>query len=142
MEQFITFASNNGLLSAVWVAIVVMIIVITIKIQLSPIKQISTQELTFLMNREQGVALDIRKEKEFNTSHILDAINLSNDKITKNGFVSLEKHKENPIIVVCSAGLVASKVASDLHKAGFARVSILKGGMGAWIGAGLPVTKK
>jgi rhodanese-related sulfurtransferase len=142
MEQFITFASNNGLLSAVWVAIVVMIIVITIKIQLSPIKQISTQELTFLMNREQGVALDIRKEKEFNTSHILDAINLSNDKITKNGFASLEKHKENPIIVVCSAGLVASKVASDLHKAGFARVSILKGGMGAWIGAGLPVTKK
>ncbi len=50
------------------------------------------------MNREQGVALDIRKEKEFNTSHILDAINLSNDKITKNGFASLEKHKENPII--------------------------------------------
>ncbi|WP_159816999.1 rhodanese-like domain-containing protein [Colwellia sp. 20A7] len=142
MEQFITFASNNGLLSAVWVAIVVMIIVITIKIQLSPIKQISTQELTFLMNREQGVALDIRKEKEFNTSHILDAINLSNDKITKNGFVSLEKHKENPIIVVCSAGLVASKVAIDLHKAGFSRVSILKGGMGAWIGAGLPLTKK
>ncbi|MBU2924912.1 rhodanese-like domain-containing protein [Colwellia sp. 4_MG-2023] len=142
MEQFITFASNNGLLSAVWVALVVMIIVITIRIQLSPIKQISTQELTFLMNREQGVALDIRKEKEFNTSHILDAINLSNDKITKNGFASLEKHKENPIIVVCSAGLVASKVASDLHKAGFARVSILKGGMGAWIGAGLPVTKK
>ena len=72
MEQFITFASNNGLLSAVWVALVVMIIVITIRIQLSPIKQISTQELTFLMNREQGVALDIRKEKEFNTSHILD----------------------------------------------------------------------
>ena len=142
MEQFITFASNNGMLSAVWVAIVVMIIFITIKISLSPIKQISSQELTFLMNKEEGIALDIRGAKEFNTSHILDAVNLTNDKITKNGFASLEKHKENPIIVVCSAGLSASKVANDLHKAGFARVSILKGGMGAWTSAGLPVTKK
>lgn len=130
------------MLSAIWVALVVMIIVITIRISLSPVKQISPQDLTFLMNREQGVALDIRSEKDFNTSHILDSINLSNEKINKNGFVSLEKHKENPIIVVCSAGLSATKIANDLHKSGFSRVSILKGGMGAWTGAGLPVTKK
>ena len=142
MEQFITFATNNGMLSAVWVALVVMIIVTTIKINLSPVKQISSQDLTFLMNKEQGVALDIRTEKDFNAGHILDAISLSNDKITKNGFVSLEKHKDNPIIVVCSAGLSAVKIANNLHKAGFARVSVLKGGMGAWTGAGLPVTKK
>jgi len=142
MEQFITFASNNGMLSAVWVALVVMIIVTTIKIKLSPVKQISSQDLTFLMNREQGVALDIRSEKDFKASHILDAISLPNEKITKNGFTSLEKHKDNPIIVVCSAGISAVKTANDLHKAGFARVSVLKGGMGAWTGAGLPVTKK
>ena len=142
MEQFITFLSNNGMLSAVWVALVVMIIVTTIKLNLSPVKQISPQDLTFLMNREQGVALDIRSDKDFNAGHILDAISLSNEKITKNGFVSLEKHKQNPIIVVCSAGLSAVKIANDMHKAGFARVSVLKGGMGAWTGAGLPVTKK
>lgn len=142
MEQFITFATENGMLSAVWVALVVMIIVTTIKINLSPVKQISSQDLTLLMNREQGVALDIRSEKDFNASHILDSISLSNEKIKKNGFVSLEKHKDNPIIVVCSAGLSAVKIANDLHKAGFARVSVLKGGMGAWTSAGLPVTKK
>ena len=142
MEQFITFASNNGMLSAVWVALVVMIIVTTIKINLSPVKQISSQDLTFLMNREQGVALDIRSEKDFKASHILDAISLSNEKITKNGFTSLEKHKDNPIIVVCSAGISAVKIANDLYKAGFARVSVLKGGLGAWTGEGLPVTKK
>jgi len=142
MEQFITFVSNNGMLSAVWVALVVMIIVTTIKIQMSPVKQISSQDLTFLMNREQGVALDIRTEKDFKAGHILDSVSLSNDKITKNGFASLEKHKDNPIIVVCNAGISAVKVANDLHKTGFARVSVLKGGMGAWTGASLPVTKK
>ena len=87
MEQFIAFASNNGMLSAVWVALVVMIIVTTIKIKMSPVKQISSQDLTFLMNREQGVALDVRTEKDFKAGHILDAVSLSNDKITKNGFM-------------------------------------------------------
>jgi rhodanese-related sulfurtransferase len=142
MEQFITFASNNAVLSAVWVALVVMIIVTTIKIQMSPVKQISPQDLTLLMNREQGVALDIRSEKDFKANHILEAISLSTEKINKNGFTSLEKHKENPIIVVCSAGVSAVKTANDLHKQGYARVSVLKGGMNAWTGAGLPVTNK
>jgi rhodanese-related sulfurtransferase len=141
MEQLIAFASDNGMLSAVWVALVVMIIVTTIKIQMSPVKQISTQDLTFLMNREEGIALDIRNDNDFKKSHILDAVSLSNEKINKNGFVSLEKHKEQPIIVVCSAGLSAVKIGNDLSKAGFTRVSVLKGGMNAWLSAGLPVSK-
>jgi len=141
MEEFLTFAGNNPVLSAVWVALVVMIIVTTIKMKMSPIKQISPQELTFLVNREEGVTLDIRAEKEFKTSHILDAVNLSNEKIGQNGFSSLEKYKDKPIIVVCTAGISAAKVANDLFKAGFEKVSILKGGMNAWINAGLPVSK-
>jgi len=142
MEQLITFASANGMLSAVWLALIVMIIGITIKIQLSPIKQISTQDLTFLMNREEGIALDIRSEKDFKTNHILDAISLPDEKINKNGFTSLENNKAQPIIVVCSAGLSAAKIANNLFKAGFTKVSILKGGMNAWLSAGLPVSKK
>ncbi|ALO35916.1 hypothetical protein CMT41_15190 [Colwellia sp. MT41] len=141
MEQLITFAVDNGMLSAVWVALVVMIIFMTIKMKMSPIKQISTQDLTFLMNREAGVALDIRKDKEFKAGHILDAINLPSEKISKNGLTSLEKYKDKPIIVVCAAGMSAMQIANDLFKAGFSRVSVLKGGMNSWTGAGLPVAK-
>jgi rhodanese-related sulfurtransferase len=140
MEQLITFAGNNGMLSAVWVALVVMIIVTTIKMKMSPIKQISPQELTFLINREEGVTLDIRKEKEYKTAHILDAISLPNEKITENGFTSLEKYKDKPIIVICAAGMSAVPVANKLFKSGFSKVSVLKGGMNSWTGAGLPVT--
>jgi rhodanese-related sulfurtransferase len=139
MEQLITFASNNGMLSAIWVALVVMIIVSTIKIKMSPIKQISPQELTFLMNREEGLTLDIRKENEYKKAHILDAVSLPNEKITEKGFTSLEKHKDKPIIVVCAAGMSAVPVANKLHKSGFTNVSVLKGGMNSWTGAGLPV---
>jgi rhodanese-related sulfurtransferase len=141
MEQLISFASNNGMLSAIWVALVVMIIVTTIKMQLSPIKQITTQDLTFLMNREEAIALDIRKEKDFKAGHILDAKNLPNEKISKNGLASLEQYKDKPIIVVCYAGMTAVQVANSLLKDGFTRVSVLKGGMNSWTGASLPVAK-
>jgi rhodanese-related sulfurtransferase len=139
MEQLITFAGNNGMLSAIWVALVVMIIATTIKMKMSPIKQISPQELTFLMNKEQGVTLDIRKEKEYKTAHILDAVSLPNEKITENGFNTLEKYKDKPIIVVCAAGMSAVPIANKLYKSGFSKVSVLKGGMNSWTSAGLPV---
>ncbi|MFT6193256.1 MAG: rhodanese-related sulfurtransferase [Cognaticolwellia sp.] len=141
MDQLITFAMSQSLLSTIWLFIVLMIIVMTIRIQMSPIKQLSTQQITFLVNRESGVVVDSRSEKDFKAGHIVDALHLGNDKVSKNDFSSLEKHKDNPIIIVCSAGMSAGKVASQLAKAGFTRVSLLKGGMNAWLSAGLPVTK-
>jgi len=141
MDQLISFAMSQPLLSTIWLVIVLMIIVITIKIQMSPIKQLSTQQMTFLVNRESGVVVDSRSDKDFKAGHIVDAVHLGNEKVSKNDFSSLEKHKDNPIIVVCSAGMTANKVASQLAKAGFTRVNLLKGGMNAWLSAGLPVTK-
>ncbi len=141
MEQLIIFAGNNGVLSAMWVALVAMIIVTTIKMKMSAPKKIGTQDLTFLVNREKGITLDIRKETDFKAGHILDAINLSSEKINKNGVASLEKYKNRPIIVVCYAGMSAVQIANKLSKDGFARVSVLKGGMNSWTGAGLPVSK-
>jgi len=142
MDQLITFAMSQPLLSAVWLALVLMIIVLTIKIQMSPIKQLSTQQLTFLVNRESGVVVDTRSEKDFKAGHIVDAIHLNSEKVNKNDFTSLEKHKDDPIIIVCTAGISASKVASQMAKAGFKRVNLLKGGMNAWQNAGLPLAKK
>ena len=141
MEQLIAFASSNALLSAAWVAIITLIIFTTIKIQLSPIKKISTQELTFLMNKEEGIVVDTRSEKDFKSGHILDAKHLNSEKANNSDFASLEKYKDKPIIVVCAAGLTAVKVADSLYKAGFTKTSLLKGGVNSWVSGGLPVSK-
>ena len=90
MEQFITFLGNNALLSAAWFILVIFIVVASIKIRLSPIKQLSPQELTFLVNRENGIVIDIRPEKDFKKEHIVDAINFSNEKITAKETAGLE----------------------------------------------------
>ncbi|WP_448565183.1 rhodanese-like domain-containing protein [Thalassotalea ganghwensis] len=141
MEQFIAFLSAHPILSAAWVGIFLAIVVVSIRIKLSPIKQVSPQEMTFMVNKEGAIILDIRTEKEFKTSHILDAKHLSTEKINKNELSSLEKFKDKPIIVVCTAGITASTIANKLYKAGFNQTALLKGGMNAWLNAGLPVKK-
>lgn len=142
MEQFIAFAGNHPLLSGIWAVLVLLIIFTTVKMQFSPIKQLSPQELTFLVNRENGVIVDIRSEKEFKTNHIIDSVHFSNDKVNSNDFDGLEKYKDRPIIVVCTAGITANKASSLMLKAGFTQVSLLKGGINAWLNAGLPLAKK
>ncbi|WP_371375804.1 rhodanese-like domain-containing protein [Thalassotalea aquiviva] len=141
MDQFITFLSNNPVLSMAWLAIVTMLIVITIKSKLSPVKEINTQELTLLMNREDGVVVDIRKDAEFKAGHILGSVHLATEKVNNNDLTTLEKYKTKPIIVVCAAGMSAVSAAQKISKAGFDRVTYLKGGFSAWQSANLPVAK-
>jgi len=142
MEQYVTFFSNHPMLSVAWLAIVIMIIIITIKMKMSPIKMISPQELTFLVNKEEGILIDIRDEKEFKAKHIIDAKHLAKEKISNNDFSNLENSKDKPIIVVCNAGISAQNVATQMLKVGFTKVNVLKGGISAWLSAGLPVVNK
>ncbi|QOL26515.1 rhodanese-like domain-containing protein [Thalassotalea sp. LPB0316] len=142
MEAFFTFLANNAVLTGVWLVLFGLIIFTSIKIKLSPIKQLSTQELTFSVNKENAVVVDIRSENDFRKQHIIDSLNCTSEKINKGELASLEKYKDRPIIVVCAQGISASKAANQLAKAGFSQVNLLKGGMNAWVSAGLPTVKK
>jgi rhodanese-related sulfurtransferase len=141
MEELITLTNNHPMLSAAWGLIVVGIIWTSIKIKLSPVVQVNPQELTFLVNKNDGIVIDIRSEKDFKAKHIIDSKHFSSEKANNNDFVTLEKFKDKPIIVVCAAGISAAKVADQLVKANFSQVKLLKGGMNSWTGAGLPTTQ-
>lgn len=140
MEQYIEFIGNHPVLSLIWIGLVFAIVLGWVKSQFSAIKQISTQELTHLVNREEGKVVDIRPLKDFNQSHIAGSLHLLSEKAKQNDFVGIEKHKENPIILVCVTGMTANSVAPQFVKAGFTNVSILRGGINAWQNASLPLT--
>lgn len=142
MEQFIEFIGNNPVLSMIWVGLAGAIIVSYVKAQFSPIKQINTTELTLLVNRENAVVLDIRPLKDFNQGHIAGAVHLDAEKAKQKQFSQIEKHKSDPIIVVCAAGMTAQTVASLLNKEGFGKVNVLSGGMGSWQAASLPTASR
>lgn len=141
MEQFIEFVGNHYILSTLWIVIVVLIIYSFASGALSAIKELNPQEATLLMNKEDAYVLDIRPAAEYKKGHILGAKQIKTELVNKADFSPLEKYKDKPIIVACAMGMNAKRTASQMHKAGFSQVSVLKGGMNAWQGANLPVTK-
>lgn len=141
MQQYIEFFSNHPILSAIWVVLFIMLIASWLKSMFSSVRQISPTELTLQVNRHNAVVVDVRAEADFNKGHITGARNLSVSDIEKQQLSGLEKHKAEPIILVCQAGFSAQKAAASLLKQGFTSVSVLQGGMGSWTGASLPVVK-
>ncbi len=139
MEQYIEFIGNHPILSIIWLVIVFMLITGWFKSKFSAIKQINPQQLTLMVNRESAVIADIRPLKDFNTGRIANSVHLSVEKAKQSDFAELEKHKNNPIILVCATGMTASGIANNLAKAGFESVFILSGGMQSWQTAGLPL---
>lgn len=141
MQQYIDFISNHPILTAVWMVLFIMLISSLIKSRFSATKQVSPTELTMQVNRSNALVLDIRAEADYVKGHITGARHLLLADIEKQQLSGLEKHKAEPIIVVCQAGMTAQKAAASLLKQGFTAVSVLQGGMGSWTGASLPVVK-
>lgn len=141
MEQIVEFAQNNFFLSGVWLALIILIIYTFVAGALSAVKELNTHQATLKINKEDAVLLDIRKPDEFKKGHIVGARQLKPSEIESADFSKLEKHKSQPIIVVCAMGMSAIKTASQLLKAGFSEAAVLQGGMNAWSSANLPTTK-
>lgn len=102
---------------------------------------ISVTEATMLLNREEAVVIDVRETNEWSTGHITQARHIALGQLDKR-LSEIEKFKERPIIVCCASGNRSSSACGTLRRAGFQRVYNLAGGIGAWTGAGLPVTTK
>ena len=101
---------------------------------------LSPAQLTQMVNNEQGVVLDVRDDADYKTGHIVGAINIPHAKVQAQ-LNTLEKHKTEPVIVVCKLGQHSGAVSKTLKAAGFERVFKLSGGMGEWQGSQMPVVK-
>jgi rhodanese-related sulfurtransferase len=97
-------------------------------------------QATPLINHEDAVVLDVRSIAEYNKGHIVNAINIPLNGLSKQ-LQQLEKYKDRPIIVACRSGSRSGMAVKMLLKKGFQNVHNLKGGMMAWESAGLPVKR-
>ena len=140
MNDLIQFAQNHIELSAAWFVVASALLFVQFRVMANGPKAISTQMLTNLVNREDGVIVDIRGANDFNKGHIHGALNIPLSKI-KESTKSLEKYRNKPIIMVCANGISVSAACSILAKAGMERVCKLQGGMSSWTGDKLPVVK-
>ncbi|KEY91592.1 hypothetical protein CF67_14016 [Candidatus Photodesmus blepharus] len=141
MQEYIDFFQQNMILSLVWIALFSALFINIVKSLTATYKLITVSEIIRLINRENGVVLDVRSKDEFKKGHIIDAINLSPSEIKSGNFGSIEHQKSIPIIVVCKTGQIAQESASVLAKLGFKRVHLLKNGLLSWNEANIPLVR-
>lgn len=137
MERFIEFALNHWILSGIWLGLIVTLI---LYFKLKAGSALSPYQATLLVNRQEGVILDVRDKKNFEGGHIVDAINIPLAKL-KERLSDLDKFKEKPLVVVCQMGQQSGDAVKMLEENGFTSVSRMKGGMTEWQTQGLPAVK-
>jgi len=136
LAKFLEFITVHYMLSGSFLIILVLLILQQAR---SSGRNLSTRELTAMVNRDEAFILDIRPKKEFQSGHIVGSENISSDQL-KTRMAELEKHKDKTIIVVCASGVHAGGACAELKKAGF-NVARLSGGITGWRSENLPVVK-
>ena len=137
MQDFIGFAQENWVLLVLWVSAAGTLYYTETK---KAGKSVNTTEATRMINRERGLILDIREQKEVRQSHIAGAYNLPASVFDKK-LSELDRYKTHPVVVVCKMGTSAGSIAKTLKKRGFEQVVRLAGGMSEWTASSLPVKK-
>jgi rhodanese-related sulfurtransferase len=98
------------------------------------VKEISAKEA---IKESSAVFLDSRERREFEVSHIKNAIWSGYDDFNMNRLKGISKNQK--IILYCSIGYRSEKITNKLLKAGYTDVSNLVGGLFEWKNLGYPV---
>lgn len=138
MDRYLEFIGNHYLLCLAFVVISFLLIQDVLESVLSKFEGISPLLAVTKMNSADTVVVDVRAPHEYAKGHIKNAINVPAEKFSEQ-VNSLEKYKQQPIIVVCQTGNRASSGCKTLMRTGFEQVFNIVGGMQSWEDSKLPV---
>tara|TARA_R110002126_G_C10490437_1_gene503720 strand:+ start:27853 stop:28344 length:492 start_codon:yes stop_codon:yes gene_type:complete len=95
---------------------------------------------TLALPKTNAILLDAREQKEFEVSHLENAICVGYDKFKlKETQARLPEDKNAKIVVYCSLGIRSETVAHKLIEAGYTNVYNLYGGIFEWKNANFKV---
>ena len=103
-------------------------------------QRISPNDLTRIVNKENGMIIDLRKKELFETGHITGSKNIPSADFDNNSS-DLDKHKDKPIILICEMGRDSANIGEKLQKRDFKQTLILKGAMLTWVEESLPLVR-
>ena len=140
LEELWAFLGRNPMLGLALAGITVAIIYTEVMRLTRGFKGLRPAELTALVNAESALVVDLRPSAEFEKGHIPGSRNVQMAQFDPEN-KALAKARSLPVVPVCKAGMTATDAAKRLRKAGFEKVYVLEGGIGAWQQADLPLAK-
>ena len=111
------------------------------------IKRLGTAEVTTMLNRQNGILIDLREDDDMSGGVIPQAERIPSSILLKRR-EEFDKHKKKfqdrknknkPIILIGNKPSTVSVIGKLLKDNGFEEVFCLDGGIESWIEAGLPV---
>ena len=104
------------------------------------LEDVNTENFQQLIEKGDGIIIDVRTSQEFNSGHIIDATNID---FSSDDFTDKLKivRKDIPIYVYCRSGGRSSSAADKMEKLGFTEVYNLLGGIGSWQSEGYKTIK-
>lgn len=93
-----------------------------------------------LMNHQKAAVIDVCEPNEYAAGHIVGARNIPLGSLEQQ-LAGAVKNKQLPVILVCASGMRSGRAVAVAKKLGYENAQSLSGGMGAWRGANMPVTK-
>jgi len=138
MDQLIEFAGNHFLLVTSFFFVLTLLIMNLL--QDGGGLAMSSQQAVGFLNQSDAVAIDTRKEEDFNAGHIINAENIEAAEM-KPGKGRIDEFKEKPVLVYCASGPSSTALVRQLRRAGFQQAHALRGGFNGWKTDNLPVTK-
>jgi rhodanese-related sulfurtransferase len=134
MALFLEFLAEQWLLTAALLAVIIMLVMHETR-KSGP--SLSPQQAITLVNKEQGVFLDLRDAAAYKQGHIVDAMHIPATKLGDR-MAELEKYRDKPIILVCKMGQQSGAAGKQLKAGGFGKVYKMSGGMMEWGNLQLP----
>lgn len=138
MEHLPEFLLNHPLLAGAFVGLAVALAWTSMRpgggTRLSPM------DATRLISHEDAVVIDVRADGEFREGHIVNSVHVPAEQLAASA-KKLEKYRNRPIIATCRTGQRSSAAVKTLKALGFERIYTINGGISAWEGANLPLSK-
>lgn len=88
-------------------------------------------------NKTQKIFLDARESREFEISHLPNALYVGFDDFSIHALKKIQKHEQ--IVVYCSIGLRSEKITKILLNEGYTHVENLYGGIFEWVNQGFEI---
>ena len=136
MDRLIEFTNAHPLLMAATVLMALAVLFYETRLKAGNVASISSAQAVRLIN-QGGRVVDVRDKAQFETGHIVDAINLPAAEIGDEPPKKLKNSKS--VILVCDNGAKSGVCAATLRKAGLENTFSLRGGLAAWQQENLPV---
>ena len=140
LEELLAFAGRNQLLVLALVGITLALVYTEVSRLFRGFKGLRPGELAPLVNRENALVVDLRPIADFDKGHIPGSKNVQMSQFDPEN-KQLAAAKALPVVLVCKTGQSSTAAATRLKKAGFERIYVLDGGIGAWQQADLPLAR-